>query len=223
MEASGSVRDVQPSDTARRGAETTASSNAVSVVRAVVLVGFMGSGKSSIARRLAWRLKCRALDLDKRLAAQCGASIAHIFAERGEAEFRALESAALHDTLHHATRDGAVISTGGGIVKSAENREALRCAAQQGALVVYLRARPETLARRIRRQPGTRPLIDGEAILDMEQTQARVEDLLSERAALYEECAGAVVDTDDLSLHEVVETIERRLRKMDGEFIQSAP
>lgn len=193
------VRDVQSSGTAR----------------VVVLIGFMGSGKSSIARRLAWRLKCRALDLDKRLAEQCGASIAQLFAERGEAAFRAAESAVLQDTLREATRDRAVLSTGGGIVKNTANREALRVAAQQGALVVYLRARPATLAQRIRRQPGTRPLIDGEEILDMEQTQARVEALLGERAALYEECAGAVVDTDHLALHQVVETILRRLRERD--------
>jgi len=170
---------------------------------AIVLVGFMGSGKSSIARRLARRLQCDAVDLDSYIEQRAGRRIAEIFATDGEPAFRDLETAALAECLGKAD----VIATGGGIVARERNRDLLRAAAAQGALIVYLRASPEVLARRIRRQPGKRPLIDGQAVLNEEETRRRVEHLLAARAAHYESCSNLVVDTDNMSLEQAMRHI----------------
>jgi shikimate kinase len=113
------------------------------------------------------------------------------------------------DVLRHALdcSAGDVISTGGGIVKSAANRELLQEAARAGATVVYLRASAQTLARRIRLQPGVRPLIDGERVLDEDETRDRVAELLAERNALYESCATLVIDTDEHSVRDIAHQI----------------
>lgn len=181
------------------------------VPNSIVLVGFMGSGKSSVSRRLARRLKLEAIDLDGYIEQLCGQSIAAIFAARGEAEFRDLETAALAECLQKP----GVLATGGGILKRQENRDLLRAATEQGSTVIYLRAGPDALARRIRRQPGKRPLIDGNAELNQEETRRRVEQLLAERAAHYESCSTLIVDTDDRDLGEVVQQIITSLKYGD--------
>ena len=167
----------------------------------------MGCGKSSVAKRLARRLNREAVDLDEQIEESTGSKIAELFAARGEDAFRALET----ETLREALRGNGIIAAGGGIVTRAENRDALRAASRGGALVVYLRARPETLARRIRRQPGVRPLIDGGEVLDLERTRARVEELLAQRAPFYESCADVIIDTDGLTTAQVADAIGARL------------
>lgn len=175
----------------------------------VVLIGFMGSGKSAVARRLARMLHRRALDLDAMIEHDARCSIPHLFATQGEAAFRARET----DALRHALTGHAVVATGGGIVTREENLALLQNAAQNGAQIVYLRARPETLAKRIRRQPGTRPLIDGQgAPLDLPTTQARVEELLAQREQSYEHAATLSIDTDALDAYGVARLLARQLR-----------
>ncbi len=181
---------------------------------AIILIGFMGSGKSAVARRLAWRLRRTALDLDRRIEEAAGSKIAEIFATQGEAAFRQMEAA----TLREALQTSSVIATGGGIVTRPENRELLRAASQSGALVVYLRAQPERLAERIRLQPGKRPLIDGAGVLDEEETRARVAELLAGRAEFYEACADAIIDTDTLHLDQVVDKIYNLYKRRTTEF-----
>ncbi len=178
----------------------------------VVLIGFMGSGKSSVARNLARRLGCEHQDLDALIETRCGCSVANFFAQHSEDAFRKVESEVLESTLADLRRDGGVMATGGGIAKSEHNRQSLRAAAQAGALVVYLRARAATLTHRIRRQPGKRPLIDGDGILNGEQTLKRVETLMSEREPQYVACANLVLDTDPLSPRRIVEIIAARVR-----------
>lgn len=187
---------------------TAPRSDASNVPNSIVLVGFMGSGKSSIGRRLAWRLQLEAIDLDDYIEQRAGQSIAALFAAHGEAAFRDLETAALRECLQKP----GVVATGGGVLKRKQNRALLRAATEQGAIVVYLRAGPVALARRIRRQPGKRPLVAGEAVLDEEATRRRVEQLLVERAPLYEACSSLIVDTDDLDLAQVVQQIITSLK-----------
>lgn len=176
---------------------------------AIVLIGFMGSGKSSVARLLARYLNREAIDLDKAVEQMTGSAVAHLFATQGEAAFRALETQALQDAL----QTSRIIATGGGVPTQASNRALLQ-QAPPGTCVVYLKAQPRTLATRIRRQPGKRPLIDGGAILNLEQTQARVEQLLAERAAHYEACAHIVIDTDRLRMPEVAQAIAAQLARV---------
>jgi shikimate kinase / 3-dehydroquinate synthase len=125
----------------------------------VILVGLPGSGKSAVGRRLAHRHGAAFVDLDDTIERAAGRAIPEIFAERGEAAFRALERAAV-DELGPADVDAAVrrvVATGGGAVVDPRNRWRL----YRGRLAVWLDARPEIVAQRLRRSPNVRPLIAG--------------------------------------------------------------
>lgn len=164
----------------------------------------MGSGKSSIGRRLARRLRSEFLDLDREIELSAGKKIPQIFADEGEEEFRYRETQALRKSL----KKSVVIASGGGLVTRPENRALLREAAAQGASIVYLKAQPDTLAERIRRQPGKRPLIDGPGKpLNYEATKSRVEELLATRQDFYQECATHTVETDGRDFEDVIEEI----------------
>ncbi|MDQ6604790.1 MAG: iron-containing alcohol dehydrogenase, partial [Chloroflexota bacterium] len=127
----------------------------------IVLVGLSGSGKSTVARRLAERLGWRAVDSDDLLEQRAGKPIPRVFAEDGEAAFRALESVALADACREPQ---TVVATGGGVVTVEVNWPVMR----RDALVVHLGASPETLlcrleehARRDGRDVAARPLLAG--------------------------------------------------------------
>jgi shikimate kinase len=152
----------------------------------------MGSGKSHIAREVA-RISSEAVfDTDAAIVSLAGCPIAQFFAAHGEAEFRRIEA----KVLLAALQQGGIISTGGGIVTRPDNCAILQKAVSHGALIVYLRAKPETLAARIRLQPGARPLIDGVRVLNLEETVDRVREILNSRSAAYESVATCIVDTD---------------------------
>ena len=125
----------------------------------VILVGLPGSGKSAVGRRLAHRHGATFVDLDDVIEKANGRSIPEIFAERGEVAFRALERTAVED-LGPADPDPGVqrvVATGGGAVVDPRNRWHL----YRGRLPIWLDARPEVLAQRLRRSPNVRPLIAG--------------------------------------------------------------
>lgn len=188
----------------------------------VVLVGFMGCGKSSVARSLARRLKGRSLDSDMLVERAAGVTIAQIFAEQGEEEFRRQETAAIQNALQYPSEnEPQVLATGGGVVTREENRKLLKAARRKGVLVVYLKVAPTTLAERIRRQPGVRPLIDGDRVLSDEQTLARVEQLLHERSPLYKKVAGLVLETDQLRPYEIAAKIEEHLSETSQTTLQT--
>ena len=168
-------------------------------------MGFMGCGKSAVARSLSRQLQVPFIDLDARIERQIGCSIARYFADKGEAEFRALETKHLAQV---AMRRG-VISLGGGVPMRPENRELLDKAIDGGAMVVYLQTSAPVLAKRIRRSPGKRPLIDGEGELSLEETQRRVEELLEGREEVYLSCASFVVSTDDDTIPDIARYIAR--------------
>jgi 3-dehydroquinate synthetase/shikimate kinase len=125
----------------------------------VILVGLPGSGKSAVGRRLAHRHGAAFVDLDETIEKASGRSIPELFAERGEAAFRGLERAAVEglgpaDPERDVRR---VVATGGGAVVDPRNRWRL----YRGRLPIWLDARPEVLAQRLRRSPNVRPLITG--------------------------------------------------------------
>jgi shikimate kinase len=170
----------------------------------LVLVGMMGAGKSTAARRVARRLGRAHIDTDDEVRRVARTSIPEIFATRGETWFRAEEGRVLRE----AVGDGParVVSAGGGAVLDPGNRLALR----EAGTVVWLRARPGTLARRIP-DGGSRPLL---ASTD-EDPPAALARIDAERRPLYEEVASAVVDVDDLTPDEVATHIVRCLAPSD--------
>jgi shikimate kinase len=164
----------------------------------IVLVGFMGTGKSAVGRELAARLERAFVDTDEQIAAAAAQTIPEIFASEGESGFRDRETAVVRSLLGHPT---AVIATGGGILGRHENIQILRTIGP----LVCLTARPEVILERTR--PWTeRPLLAGAAA-----PAELVGTLLRERATRYA-LADMTVDTSDLTVEQVVDEICRGLK-----------
>lgn len=165
--------------------------------RNLFLVGLMGAGKTTVGRALARRLHLPFLDSDHEIEARTGVSVRTIFELEGEAGFRAREAAMISEL---SARPGVVLATGGGAVLDPANRECLRAR----GTVIYLRARPEDLYRRMRHDRD-RPLLQtGDPL-------ARLHDLLEVRRPLYEATAHVVVDTGEQGVSRLVQRIEREL------------
>lgn len=161
----------------------------------VFVSGPMGSGKSSVVRRLAELWGTRAVDLDAIIEAREGRTVSALFAERGEAAFRALERMVLDDLLGDpAVR---IVALGGGTVTD----QALRRRLLQEGTLVTLKASLDTLARRVGSGHG-RPLLAGGDV------RARLSALLEQRAAAYAECH-AEIATDGRDLDDIAQDIDR--------------
>jgi shikimate kinase len=167
-----------------------------SLVQHIVLVGMTGSGKSSVGRLLADRLHRDWLDSDQEIERRTGSTVREIFTAEGEPGFRKVETEILSGLLAHERP--AVISTGGGIVLSEENRKMLNSPKLR---VVWLMADPSVLLERVHLGMH-RPLLDQ----DPEGTLAR---MWEQREALYREVADLVVSVDNRSVSEVAEAILR--------------
>jgi shikimate kinase len=152
-----------------------------------------GSGKSSIARRVARKSGRRVVDVDAEIERAAGRSIPEVFAAQGEDGFRALESEVLVSLL--AGDDPLVIATGGGAVLRDENRAAMRAR----GVVVWLRATPQTLAERVG-DGRTRPLLAGDPLGNLTR-------LLAERAGAYAAAAHAIVDVDRTPFDKVTDRV----------------
>ena len=162
--------------------------------RVVVLVGMMGSGKTSVGKIVAARLGVRFVDTDDLVAAAAGQTVRAIFAEQGEPAFRLLEAHALAEAL--SARDDVVVAAAGGTVLSDTNRQAIH---QHADVVVWLDADVPTLAERASRD-AHRPLIDGD-------TTSRITTLNDERRSLYASVADMRIDTIGKSIEDVVQSV----------------
>ena len=170
------------------------------------LIGYRGSGKSSTARAVAALLGARVLDTDALIEEDCGQTIAEVFAARGEAAFRACESAVLARVIGEWREASVplVVATGGGIVLDPANVARMRTRGR----VVWLRAGVEVLRSRIARDPrsgASRPALRGSSSVD------EVDELLCAREPLYRAAAHQVVDTDGLKVPEVARIIVESL------------
>lgn len=164
----------------------------------IVLIGFMGCGKSSIGRRLAGRLGYDFLDSDDLITARAGKSITDLFAEEGEERFRERETNELRE-LVGSTR--IVLATGGGAVLREENRDLLK----RIGTVVWLHSDPKTLFERASRS-RKRPL------LEVENPRTTFNTLLEARLPVYRQACNLNVDATGLS-HE--QTLEELLRVLE--------
>jgi shikimate kinase len=162
----------------------------------VVLVGMMGTGKTTVGRRIAERLGRPFLDSDEMIEARTGKTVREIFESDGEPAFRVLESAVLREALTGSAP--AVIAAAGGSVVDPENRAAMR----ESAHVVWLRADPTVLAARVAEtaKSGHRPLL-------AQDPSSALRRLNAERLALYNDVADAVVDVDHLTPDEAVDRV----------------
>lgn len=177
-------------------------------VERIVLTGFMGSGKSTIGRILAQRLGWRFVDLDTLIEQRAGRAVSRIFAESGEAAFRALETDALTSSLREPR---LVIALGGGALETPANRQALGSASQTRTVlltasfeILYDRCRQQIVAAADSALP-VRPLLG-----DREAAAAR----LARREANYRETANLILDTSGQQPEESVDALIALLRSI---------
>jgi len=161
------------------------------MVRNIILIGFMGTGKSTVGKAVATELDWGFIDTDEQVEALAGKSISELFAQDGEQHFRKLESQVLSDI---AKREHLVVSTGGGAVLRQENRQAMLAS----GLVVALTADAETIIERVRLDTN-RPLLAGDL-------PSKVQRLMKEREGAYD-FATVKIDTSGLGVEEIVEII----------------
>lgn len=162
--------------------------------RNLVLIGFMGSGKTSVGLRMSYRLRRPVEDTDKLIERREGCSVSDIFREKGEAYFRQLETELLRELGE--SKAGKIYSVGGGTPVRPENRELLK----KLGMVVYLRVRPETVYERLRGDK-TRPL------LQCEDPLGKIKALMQDRKAAYEETADMILDVDAMTLEQIQSSI----------------
>jgi shikimate kinase len=160
----------------------------------IVLIGPMGSGKSTVGAALAEKFSSSFRDTDQMIVDQTGREISDIFIESGEDEFRALEKIILRTAL---LEDETVLSLGGGACLTLDAQSALRAS---GALVVYLKISLAQVASRVGFNQG-RPLLMG-------NPRAQWQNLMNERAPIYEGLAHYICEVDNKSVEEIASEIE---------------
>lgn len=172
----------------------------------ITLVGLPGSGKSSVGRQLAKRLKIPFFDSDHVIEKKLGCTVRLYFEREGEAAFRDIEELTLDELTQR--RDG-VLSTGGGSVLRERNRKLL----SERGHVIYLKSSPDELFRRLKNDT-TRPL------LQVSDPQRRLRDLYEQRDPLYRETAHFVIETGRPSVATLVNMIVMQL-ELAGVVIQA--
>ena len=194
----------------------------------------MGCGKSSVGRKLSQLLCCPFMDLDPVIEERTGRSIPDIFANEGEAAFRQMELDTLQNILREVGRQSAppapshsraagpspiVLSLGGGTVMTPECAELVR----EKTTCIYMRASVDTLASRLASEAEGRPLLnpahnpgstDSNNSLNESAAllRSRIESMMSRRASTYEATAHMTIDTDDLSIDEIAQTLATKVK-----------
>jgi shikimate kinase len=163
----------------------------------IALIGFMGTGKTSVGRLVAEQLRFEYLDTDELIQAQTGRSITDIFAKDGEPAFRTLEEKVVEEL---SSRAKTIISTGGGLPVNPKNLASLK----SHALVVSLWSSPEKIWERVRHQ-SHRPLLHDE------NPEAKIRELLAARAPFYKQ-ADVLLNTDLRSVREVAQQVVHQFR-----------
>ena len=157
------------------------------------LIGFMGSGKSTVSKYLETHMHMKRIEMDQEIEKREGRTIVEIFAEEGEEYFRQKESELLKEI---AGMDQVVVSCGGGIIKSRENREIMK----RSGKVILLDAGPAVILERLK-DKNDRPLLKGR------MNEEGIRELMDERRPLYEEAADEIIRTDGLSAAQVAKLL----------------
>lgn len=163
----------------------------------LILIGYRGTGKSAIARKLASLMNRQVASLDQEIVRVAGMPIPEIVAAHGWNHFRDVEETLCRE---FGAKEGIILDCGGGVVEREANFSSLRA----GGRVFWLRATPTTIVGRIGGD-STRPSLTGNKSFTEE-----VEDVLGRRTPLYERMAHAVIDTDGRTIDDLAGTIARR-------------
>ena len=163
----------------------------------IFLIGFMGAGKSTIARTLQAQYGMKLVEMDEQIESEEGMKISEIFAQKGEVYFRSLETQLLESLQN---QENTVVSCGGGVPMRECNVEAMR----KSGKIVYLSAKPETIYERVRHF-HTRPLLEGNMNVDY------ITQLMDARMPKYLSAADFIVETDGKQAEEISEEIVRKV------------
>ncbi|MEJ8553638.1 shikimate kinase [Tepidibacter sp. Z1-5] len=167
----------------------------------IVIIGFMGTGKSSVSRLLSKKLNMELIDTDIYIEQKKKMSINEIFNKKGEKYFRNLEKQSLEIL---SNKKNIILSTGGGIISNDQNIELLR----KIGMVVWLKASTDTIMRNLEKSKIERPL------LKVKNKEQKIESLLKSRLDKYSRCSHFEIDTDGKNIDEVVSNILLNLPKI---------
>lgn len=170
--------------------------------RNIVLIGFMGSGKTSIGKRISLRMKWEFIDMDDFIEKREGMTINEIFKEKGEPYFRALERELCE---RFGEPKSKIIATGGGVIKSPENMASLK----KGGVVIYLKSTPETIAYNLRND-------DSRPLLRCEDKLGRIKQLLEEREPTYNKYADIIIDVSELNMEDTLNILTKEYDKYEN-------
>lgn len=171
------------------------------MMKPVILIGYMGAGKTTVGRLLAKQERLNFQDTDAMIEAQEKRTISDIFATDGETVFRDMETALIKRLIEEGLSD-TVLSVGGGLPVREENRSLLK----ELGTVVYLLASKETIVKRVSGS-NNRPLLKGENLSE------KVERMLTERDPLYRQAAELLIDTDGKTVEMIVKEIVQAVKK----------
>ena len=161
----------------------------------IILIGFMGVGKTSVGKKLAKNLEVDFIDTDCEIEKYANRTIPDIFEIYGENHFRELETKVLKDLIQ---KDDIIISTGGGIIISKENREILK----DEEKIIFLDANAETIIEHLSKEVNKRPLLK-----DSENLHKRINELMSMRYNKYKEVCDIRIDVNGKNIDEVISQI----------------
>jgi shikimate kinase len=168
-------------------------------MQSFILIGYRGTGKTTVARKLAEKLKIPAFDSDPEIERRTGKTIAEIFAQDGEPVFRDWEESVIAEIL--ADPNPLVLATGGGAILRESTRKRLR----QSGRVIWLTATPETILRRITSDAASKTMRPNLTALPMQEEIVAV---LEQRKPLYAATAHEIVETDFRTLDEIVAAVQ---------------
>ena len=170
-------------------------------MRNIFLIGYMGTGKSTIATHMAKQYGMEVLEMDEMLVTQEEMSISDIFAKHGEVYFRDAEMRLLRAIC---MQDNKIVSCGGGVVLRQQNVDEMR----NSGRIVLLTARPETILGRVE-YDNSRPLLEGN------KTIAFIQEMVETRREKYESASDIMVQTDEKSVVDICDEIIQKIKEME--------
>ncbi len=161
----------------------------------VILIGFMGVGKTSVGKKLARQLNFNFIDTDYEIEILANKTISEIFEQYGEEYFRKLENSILEKSVKN---ENVIISTGGGIIATKENYNILKCEEK----VIFLDASVETIISHLKKEINKRPLLK-----ESENLNKKIEELLAIRYEKYRDVSDILIDINGKNIDEVISQI----------------